>query len=95
MDEMKIGSKFTTSIISKLASLAIRKKFGYDVKLNLNEVKATVVDGKTHVHLDIALYVALIIAGRRTFNQVPAKFKAAVKADLEALGLDENGNPVD
>ena len=32
MDEMKIGSKFTTSIISKLASLAIRKKFGYDVK---------------------------------------------------------------
>ncbi len=51
---MKIGSKFTTSIISKLASLAIRKKkFGYDVKLNLNEVKATVVDGKTHVHLDI------------------------------------------
>ena len=50
---VKIGSKFTTSIISKLASLAIRKKFGYDVKLNLNEVKATVVDGKTHVHLDI------------------------------------------
>ena len=24
----------------------------------------------------VALYVALIIAGRRTFNQVPAKFKA-------------------
>lgn len=43
----------------------------------------------------VALYVALIIAGRRTFNQVPAKFKAAVKADLEALGLEENGNPVD
>lgn len=35
----------------------------------------------------VALYVALIIAGRRTFN--------AVKTDLEALGLDENGNPVD
>ena len=43
----------------------------------------------------VALYVALIIAGRRTFNQVPAKIKAAVKDDLEALGLDENGNPVD
>ena len=43
----------------------------------------------------VALYVALIIAGRRTFNQVPAKFKAAVTADLEAIGLDENGNPVD
>lgn len=42
----------------------------------------------------VALYVALIINGRRTFNQVPAKFKEAVRADLEALGLDENGNPV-
>lgn len=43
----------------------------------------------------VALYVALIINGRRTFSQVPAKFKAAVKTDLEAIGLDENGNPVD
>lgn len=43
----------------------------------------------------VALYVALIINGRRTFNQVPAKFKEAVKADLEALGLDENGYPVE
>ena len=42
----------------------------------------------------VALYVALIINDRRTFDQVPDKFKAAVKADLEALGLDENGNPV-
>lgn len=43
----------------------------------------------------VALYVALIINGRRSFNQVPAKFKDAVKADLESLGLDENGNPVE
>ena len=42
----------------------------------------------------VALYVALIINGRRTFSQVPMKFRAAVKEDLEALGLDENGNPV-
>ena len=42
----------------------------------------------------VALYVALIINGRRTFNQVPEKFKDAVKADLAALGLDENGYPV-
>lgn len=42
----------------------------------------------------IALYVALIINGRRTFDQVPNKFKEIVKTDLEALGLDENGNPV-
>lgn len=43
----------------------------------------------------VALYVALIINGRRTFDQVPAKFKASVKADLEALGLTENGDPVE
>ena len=53
MDEMKIGSKFTTGIISKLVSMVIRKKFGYDVELKLNEVNATVTDGKTHVHLDV------------------------------------------
>lgn len=53
MDEMKIGSKFTTSIISKLVAMVIRKKFGYKVELKLNEVNATVIDGKTHVHLDV------------------------------------------
>ena len=42
----------------------------------------------------VALYVALIINGRRTFQQVPEKFKAAVHEDLVALGLDDNGNPV-
>ena len=32
----------------------------------------------------VALYVALIVNDRRTF----------VKADLEAIGLDENGNAI-
>ena len=50
---MKIGSKFTTGIISKLVSMVIRKKLGYNVELKLNEVNATVTDGKTHVHLDV------------------------------------------
>lgn len=53
MDEMKIGSKFTTNIISKLIAMVIRKKFGYEVELKLNEVNATVIEGKTHVHLDV------------------------------------------
>ena len=34
-------------------AMLIRKKFGYDVELKLNEVNATVIDGKTHVHLDV------------------------------------------
>lgn len=43
----------------------------------------------------VDLYVALIIAGRRTIDRVPAKFKEAVIADLNALGLDENGEPME
>lgn len=43
----------------------------------------------------VALYVALIINGRRTFNQVPSKLREAVKADLYAMGLDENGDPIE
>lgn len=42
----------------------------------------------------IDLYVALIINGRRTFVQVPVRYQEAVRADLLALGLDENGNPL-
>jgi len=42
----------------------------------------------------IDLYVALIVAGRRTIDQVPARFRDAVLADLAALGLDGYGNPI-
>lgn len=39
----------------------------------------------------VDLYVALILVGRRTFAQVPARYQALVLEDLKALGLDENG----
>lgn len=42
----------------------------------------------------VDLYVALIINKRRTIDQVPAQFKDAVLADLNALGLDGYGNPL-
>ncbi len=42
----------------------------------------------------IDLYIALIIAGRRTIDQVPSRYRDAVIADLAALGLDENGQPL-
>lgn len=53
MDEMKIASKFATNVISKLVKMVLRKKLGYDVDIQLNEIKTTITDGKTHVHLDI------------------------------------------
>ena len=43
----------------------------------------------------VAVYVALIIAGRRTFNSVPKKLQDKVRDELAALGLDENGNPLE
>ena len=42
----------------------------------------------------IDMYVALIMADRREFAQVPAKYRDAVRSDLLALGLDENGSPI-
>lgn len=42
----------------------------------------------------IDLYVVLIIAGKRPFSKVPARYQDAVREELLALGLDENGNPI-
>ena len=43
----------------------------------------------------VSVYVTLIIAGRRKFSQVPKNLQPAVKADLESMGLDENGQPLE
>lgn len=53
MDEMKIVSKFTTNMISKLVKMVLRKKLGYNIDIQLNEIKTTITDGKTHVHMDV------------------------------------------
>lgn len=50
---MRIVSKFTRSVISKLLKMTLHKKLGYNIDIQLNEVNATVADGKTHVHLDV------------------------------------------
>lgn len=49
----------------------------------------------------VDMYVALVIAGRRTCNLenksvplVPTRYRKAVTTELEALGLDADGNPV-
>ena len=40
------------------------------------------------------IYYNLIKSGKRTIEDVPKNLQPAVKADLEAMGLDENGNPI-
>lgn len=39
----------------------------------------------------VDMYTALVIAGRRTFAQVPVKYQEAVHLDLLALGLNDDG----
>lgn len=52
---MRLESKFTTGLVSKIVRNAVRKKFGYDVDIWLNGLRTTVIDEKTHVHLDVDL----------------------------------------
>ncbi len=53
MDNMRIESKFTTGVISKLITLALSRKLGCTMDIRLNAFHATVVDEKTHLHLDV------------------------------------------
>ena len=52
---MKIESKFMTGIVSKIATKAVRSKLGCNVNVQLNGFRTTVLDDKTHVHLDVDL----------------------------------------
>ena len=49
----------------------------------------------------VDLYIALVIAGRRTCNpenkevtQVPTRYREIVTEELAAIGLDADGNPI-
>lgn len=52
---MKIESKFITGIVSKIAKKVVRDKLGYYIDIQLNGLRTTVIDDKTHVHLDVDL----------------------------------------
>lgn len=55
MDEMKIESKFMTGIASRLIKKAVCNKLGCNMDIQLNGFRTTVLDDKTHVHLDVDL----------------------------------------
>lgn len=42
----------------------------------------------------VDLYCALIIAGKRTIETVPKRYREAVSEQLAAVGLDENGDAI-
>jgi hypothetical protein len=49
---------------------------------------------KGGVQIMVDVYVALIVKHRRTIDQVPEQLRDGVMAELTALGLDGNGDPV-
>ena len=55
MDEMKLNlsTKIMRGLVASLVSRAIRKKLGYDVEIQLNELAATVVNGQAQLHVSV------------------------------------------
>lgn len=55
MDELKLilGTKFMRGIVTKIIAKAIFKKTGYQVDIDLHEIKAEVIDGKVHLHMNV------------------------------------------
>lgn len=53
MDEMKITSKFTTGLLSKVLTRLLKRKLGCGIDICLNSITVSIVDGKTHAHLDV------------------------------------------
>lgn len=55
MDEMKLklSTKFMKSIITKLISKALLKKFGYKIDIGLQEIEMEMKDGKVRLHTNV------------------------------------------
>lgn len=55
MDEMrmKLSTKFMRGIVSKLLSMAIYKKFGCKVNIQLNDLDINIIDGETKVSTNV------------------------------------------
>ncbi len=52
MDELKLSSKFMKGVISKIVKAMIKKNFGCDVNVSIEDFGITFADGKAHVHLN-------------------------------------------
>ena len=52
---MKLFTKFAKNIVAKSIAKSIRKKTGYKVKVKLNELDISKIDGKTNIHADIEI----------------------------------------
>lgn len=51
MDEMKVklSSRFMRGIVSKLITKTLKKKLGYNIDIQLNDLDISVIDGETKI----------------------------------------------
>lgn len=55
MDEMKVklSTKFMRTIVAKLIATTIRKKYGYKVDIQLNDLDVSVIDGEAKLSVNV------------------------------------------
>lgn len=53
MDELKIKTKLMRGMLSKVIEMLIRKKTGYKIKIQVNDIDVSITDDVAHVHLNV------------------------------------------
>lgn len=56
-DEMtlKLSTKFMRNLVAKLMSRFIRKRIGYKIDIQLNELNVSIIDGKARIQTNVEL----------------------------------------
>ncbi len=52
MDEMKISSKFMKGVVSKIIRSFLKKKYGYDIDICIDEFRVAVVEDKAQIRIN-------------------------------------------
>ena len=57
MDELKLNlsTKFMRGMLAKIISKSIKKKYGHKIDIYFSEMKLDMVDGQTHLHVNVDL----------------------------------------
>lgn len=58
MDEMRIKSAFLTNIIARIIERLIKEKFGYEMKMAIEEINASCKDGKCVAGVNLRVYMS-------------------------------------
>lgn len=53
MDELNIVSGFTRTIVSKMVGKILKTKTGSDIDIRFNHIRATIVEDRACIHVDL------------------------------------------